>query len=101
MEGRWAKLTLHAHINKTIDLNKPIHPLAEALIFRHTEAMLELELAKLYPLYDDTNIYNIHVDWINNLKSCILHVDNSNTNKDQSSDLDSKIQAWKKLNKKQ
>lgn len=88
---------LYAHVNKFIDLTKPVHPLAEELILRHVEVMLELEFAKLYPVHDDDNIYYVHADWLNALKSCILHIEKT----PKVDEFAQKVELWKKLNSKQ
>lgn len=95
MEGRWAKLTLCAHALNLIDLNKPIKPLAEKLLFRHIEAKWELDIAKIYPIRDDDHIYYINREWLNAQKSCILYQQQEPSKSDLFSD---KIEKWKILN---
>ena len=53
MEGRWARLTLQAHLQGAIDLKREISPLAESLIFNQLEVKLFKDAIKLYPALDD------------------------------------------------
>ena len=52
MEGRWARLTLQAHLQGAIDLRKEISPLAEALIFNQLEVKLFKDALSFYPALD-------------------------------------------------
>jgi hypothetical protein len=49
LEGRWAQLAVDAHIAHAIDYSRPIHPLAEAVIFERLEVLRRLSGAALYP----------------------------------------------------
>ena len=53
MEGRWARLTLQAHLQGAIDLRKEISPLAESLIFSQLEVKLFKDALSVYPALDN------------------------------------------------
>ena len=106
MEGRWAKLTLCAHLNKYLDITKEIHPIAEELVLRYTEASEYLRIAMLTPMLDESGEhlqYNT-AQWINQLRDCILpkvQKSQSIEKHDQSeTGTISKIDQWKRLNQK-
>ena len=53
MEGRWAQLTIDAHIAKAIDYSRPIKPFIEAAILRRIELQRDFLASQLYPVVND------------------------------------------------
>lgn len=53
MEGRWAQLTVAAHIAHAIDYSKPVSALAEEAIFAELEFQRRTERLKYYPVLDE------------------------------------------------
>ena len=73
MEGRWAKLTLYAHLHKFIDITKDIHPVIEHTIFNYIESTENLKTLAGYPLIDSEKdeLYYVNKEWIKPYTSCI------------------------------
>lgn len=72
MEGRWARLTLHAHLQGAINLRKEISPLAESLIFNQLEVKLFKEALSLYPALDDGDLVYPSIKSVTILRDLIV-----------------------------
>lgn len=104
MEGRWAKLTLCAHLNKYIDITKPSDPIIEELILRYTKVSEELKFCQVTPtLTPEDDLVYIKADWLMFQRDCILPkvqtTKSSNTEVNVSSDPSDLIAKWKLVNK--
>lgn len=108
MEGRWAKLTLYAHLNKYIDIRKPIHPVIEDNILLYVECLQHARFLPATESMDDTGaMHYISCDWINAQKDCILtwykpaddHTSSSSNTAVKDEGL-AKYEQWKRINNK-
>ena len=53
LEGRWAQLTVDAHIAGAIDYSRPVKPFIEQLILDRMEVFRNISRAQIYPVFDD------------------------------------------------
>jgi hypothetical protein len=102
LEGRWAKLTLYAHLHKFIDITKEIHPIIEAKIFDYIEGTEILKTLTGYPRADDQGqLYYLDREWIKPVSRCILSwMDAKVSTSTVQNPVSTKIAMWKELNKK-
>ena len=70
MEGRWAQLTVDAHIARALDYSRPVKPFIENIILDRMELERELEYSVLYPVVDESNGEEILCTkaWIDRIK---------------------------------
>lgn len=100
MEGRWARLTLQAHLQGALDLTKPVSPLAEALIFNQIEVKLFMDTLSVGPVVSDGKLQYPELSSIKGINKMLLGIDineSSEPTKKQMSDLDL-VALYNKLN---
>jgi hypothetical protein len=65
LEGRWAQLTVDAHIAHAIDYSKPVKPFIEEAILDRLEIGRNAELASTYPVIADDGSRNfLKASWV-------------------------------------
>jgi len=70
LEGRWAQLTIDAHIAKAIDYSRPVKPFIERAVLAQMDLIRDLRYSALYPaLSEDSEGELLRTkEWVEHLK---------------------------------
>lgn len=93
---------LYAHLNKFVDLNKPLHPVVEQQILDYTEFVERSKFFSAFPTMNENEEYTYtQTEWIIALKDSILPWTASvkKQSDQESGQTLSLIERWKKANK--
>ena len=100
MEGRWAQLTIDAHIAGAIDYSRPVKPFIELAVLERMDLLRDLQYSALYPaLSEDKEGELIRTnEWVTRLKTKLKPWLNNIPIKTREEDLREKIAFLEQLN---